>query len=186
MLETCPIACLCRTLLTPLSDLGLRPCLTHPSKVSSQNRHGIPEAGTGQDIVIHTPSRKRHLYIEAVMGVYYETIPNSAVAWIHAQKAWWVATAPLSGNGHVNVSPKGGESGKFFGVLDERTFWYMDLSGSGNETISHLREPGNGRITIMFNAFEGPPKIIRVRFQLDMIFCSSWRHCADSHTFRSW
>jgi len=72
---------------------------------------------------------------------------------------FWVATAPLSADGHVNVSPKGGP---YFGLLDDRTFWYMDLTGSGNETISHLYEPKNGRITIMFNAFEGPPKIVRL------------------------
>ena len=59
----------------------------------------------------------------------------------------------------VNVSPKGG---KYFGLIDDKTFWYMDLSGSGNETISHLHEPNNGRITIMFNAFDGPPRIVRL------------------------
>ncbi|EMC96671.1 hypothetical protein BAUCODRAFT_57857, partial [Baudoinia panamericana UAMH 10762] len=93
------------------------------------------------------------------MGVFYESIPKSMFDWILAQKAFWVATAPLSGAGHVNVSPKGGQ---YFGVIDERTFWYMDLSGSGCETISHLLEPGNGRITIMFNAFEGAPRILRL------------------------
>lgn len=92
------------------------------------------------------------------MGVFYEQIPPSQFAWVKAQKMFWVATAPLSGSGHVNVSPKGGP---YFGIEDERTFWYMDLTGSGNETISHLHEPGNGRITIMFNGFEGPPKILR-------------------------
>lgn len=76
-----------------------------------------------------------------------------------AQKLLFVATAPLSGSGHVNVSPKGGE---YFGIIDEKTFWYMDLTGSGSETLAHLHEPGNGRITIMFNAFEGAPKIVRL------------------------
>lgn len=93
------------------------------------------------------------------MGAFYETIPKSLIQWILEQKVFWVATAPLSGAGHVNVSPKGGED---FGVLDDRTFWYMDLTGSGNETISHLLEPGNGRITIQLNAFDGPPKIVRL------------------------
>ncbi|KAI1506015.1 hypothetical protein F5X99DRAFT_366868 [Biscogniauxia marginata] len=92
------------------------------------------------------------------MGAYYETIPESLIKWALAQKIFWVSTAPLSGNGHVNVSPKGGP---YFGVPDNKTFWYIDLTGSGNETISHLLEPGNGRITIMFNAFEGPPRILR-------------------------
>lgn len=95
----------------------------------------------------------------AIMGAFYETIPKSLIQWIIEQKLFWVSTAPLSATGHVNVSPKGGE---YFGVIDERTFWYMDLTGSGNETISHLLEPNNGRITILFNAFEGPPKIVRL------------------------
>lgn len=71
---------------------------------------------------------------------------------------FWVASAPLSGHGHVNVSPKGGP---YFGIPNDHTFWYLDLSGSGNETIAHIYEPGNGRVTIMFNAFDGPPEIVR-------------------------
>ncbi|RYP47555.1 hypothetical protein DL768_006400 [Monosporascus sp. mg162] len=93
------------------------------------------------------------------MGVFYEVMPKSIQNWILSQQVFWVATAPLSGDGHVNVSPKGGQ---YFGLVNERTFWYIDLSGSGNETISHLYEPGNGRITVMFNAFDGPPKIVRL------------------------
>ena len=93
------------------------------------------------------------------MGAFYETIPTSMIKWILQQKMLWVATAPLSGKGTVNVSPKGGE---YFGVIDERTFWYMELTGSGIETQAHLLEPGNGRITVMFNAFEGPPRILRL------------------------
>ena len=93
------------------------------------------------------------------MGVYYETIPDSLVPWIKAQQMLWVGTAPLSGDGHINISPKGGQS---FGILNERSFWYMDLSGSGVETHAHLHEPGNGRICVMFMAFDGPPKIVRI------------------------
>jgi hypothetical protein len=93
------------------------------------------------------------------MGTFFETIPESLIKWILEQKMFWVATAPLSGSGHVNVSPKGGE---YFGLVDSRTFWYMELTGSGSETLAHLYEPGNGRITIMFNAFEGPPRIVRL------------------------
>ncbi|KAI1324920.1 pyridoxamine phosphate oxidase family protein [Xylariaceae sp. FL0255] len=96
------------------------------------------------------------------MGVYYEEIPESLIPWILAQKLFWVSTAPLSGGGHVNVSPKGGDSSDFFRVPDRRTFLYTDMTGSGAETISHIHEPGNGRITILFNAFEGAPKIIRL------------------------
>jgi hypothetical protein len=93
------------------------------------------------------------------MGAFYETIPKSLVQWILAQKVFWVASAPLSGLGHVNVSPKGGQ---YFGIVDSQTFWYVDLSGSGIETLSHLQEPGNGRITVLFTAFEGPPKNVRL------------------------
>ncbi|KAK4158218.1 hypothetical protein C8A00DRAFT_28722 [Chaetomidium leptoderma] len=93
------------------------------------------------------------------MGQFFETIPEYLMKWILEQKMFWVATSPLSASGHVNVSPKGG---LYFGLLDDKTFWYMDLSGSGTETISHLYEPGNGRVTVMFNAFEGPPRIVRL------------------------
>lgn len=93
------------------------------------------------------------------MGVFYETIPESIKSWILDQHVFYVATAPLSGNSHVNVSPKGG---KYFGITSSTEFWYLDLSGSGIETIAHLHEPGNGRITVMFNAFDGPPKIVRL------------------------
>jgi hypothetical protein len=85
------------------------------------------------------------------------SIPKQIYQWILLQKLFWVATAPLSAAGHVNVSPKGGQ---YFGLLDDKTFWYMDLSGSGCETIAHLRE--NGRITVMFNAFDGSPRIVRL------------------------
>jgi hypothetical protein len=93
------------------------------------------------------------------MGVFYETIPSSLQTWILEQKVLWVASAPLSASGHVNVSPKGGQ---YFGIVDSKTFWYLDLTGSGIETLSHLHEPGNGRITVMFNAFEGAPRIVRL------------------------
>ena len=86
------------------------------------------------------------------------------MSWIRDQKVFWVATAPLGPGGHVNVSPKGG---LYFGLENPKSFWYMDLTGSGNETISHLYEPGNGRITVMFNAFEGAPKIVRLWGQGD-------------------
>lgn len=93
------------------------------------------------------------------MGQFFETIPKNLFEWILNQKMFWVASAPLAGSGHVNLSPKGGDC---FGVQDERTFWYMDLTGSGSETIAHIYEKGNGRVTIMFNAFEGPPRILRL------------------------
>lgn len=93
------------------------------------------------------------------MGAFYETIPDSLIKWLLKQKMFWVATAPLGASGHVNVSPKGGD---YFGIIDNQTFWYMELTGSGSETLAHLYERGNGRITVMFNSFEGPPNIVRL------------------------
>jgi hypothetical protein len=68
-----------------------------------------------------------------------------------------VATAPLSSDGHVNCSPKGGDA---FRILDPTTVAYQDFTGSGVETIAHLQE--NGRIVVMFCGFDGPPKIVRL------------------------
>ncbi|KAI1779248.1 hypothetical protein F4818DRAFT_243715 [Hypoxylon cercidicola] len=107
------------------------------------------------------------------MGEFFESIPKETlIKWIQAQKVFWVATAPLSGNGHVNVSPKGQvvPHHKSFGVTPERLvekddkqmFWYMEMTGSGVETIAHLLEPGNGRITIQFNEFQQEPRILRL------------------------
>ncbi|KAI0172551.1 hypothetical protein GGR52DRAFT_412786 [Hypoxylon sp. FL1284] len=109
------------------------------------------------------------------MGQFFENIPKEAlIKWIQAQKVFWVATAPLTGNGHVNVSPKGqiSEHHKSYGVTpdrvlekgtnDKQVFWYLEMTGSGNETISHLLEPGNGRITIQFNEFQNEPRILRL------------------------
>ncbi|GAB2671516.1 pyridoxamine 5'-phosphate oxidase family protein [Saccharopolyspora gloriosae] len=77
---------------------------------------------------------------------------------IAEQPVFFVATAPLSGDGHVNLSPKG-RSGTLL-VLDEHTVAYLDFGGSHAETIAHLRE--NSRITLMWCAFTGPPKVLRV------------------------
>ncbi|KAA8613583.1 signal transduction histidine kinase [Pyrenophora tritici-repentis] len=93
------------------------------------------------------------------MGVFYETIPPSLHPWILSQQLLFVATAPLSPTGHINLSPKGGSN---FGILSPTKFWYMDLTGSGVETHAHLHEPSNGRICILFLAFSGPPKIVRI------------------------
>ncbi|KZT40389.1 hypothetical protein SISSUDRAFT_983412 [Sistotremastrum suecicum HHB10207 ss-3] len=92
------------------------------------------------------------------MGQFFDSIPEDLILWIRKQEVFWVATAPLSPDGHVNVSSKGVKG--TFHVVDGNRVWYQDLSGSGIETISHLRE--NGRITILFNAFEGGPKIARL------------------------
>jgi len=77
---------------------------------------------------------------------------------IVAQPMFFVATAPSGPDGHVNVSPKGMVG--TFAVLGEHRVAYLDFHGSGAETIAHLRD--NGRITIMFCAFQGPPNIVRL------------------------
>lgn len=92
------------------------------------------------------------------MGKVHEHIDDRMRAWLLAQHVFFVATAPSGAEGRVNVSPKG--VGGTFAVLDERTVAYVDLTASGSETIAHLRE--NGRVTLMFCAFEGPPDIVRL------------------------
>ncbi|EGN94293.1 hypothetical protein SERLA73DRAFT_188095 [Serpula lacrymans var. lacrymans S7.3] len=94
------------------------------------------------------------------MGNFYDEIPENTIEWIKKQQMFWVASAPLTGSGHVNVSPKA--TPNCFHIINPRKVYYEDLTGSGIETISHLREPGNGRITILFHAFEGPPRLVRL------------------------
>ena len=91
------------------------------------------------------------------MGKTYDKLDEKLIRFIEAQKLFFVATAPLSGDGHVNVSPKGYDA---FKVIDDSTVAYLDLGGSGIETQAHVQE--NGRITIMFCAFEGPANILRL------------------------
>ena len=92
------------------------------------------------------------------MGKIYKTIDARLAEWIQTQKMFFVSTAPLSEGGHINLSPKGLDT---FRILNETEVAYLDLVGSGVETIAHLKE--NGRITIMFCAFEGAPKIVRLQ-----------------------
>ena len=91
------------------------------------------------------------------MGKVFPEIDARNAAFIDRQKVFFVATAPLAEDGLVNLSPKGLES---FRVLGPKRVAYLDLVGSGVETIAHARE--NGRITFMFCAFEGPPRILRL------------------------
>ena len=90
------------------------------------------------------------------MGKDYTEIDDRIQGWIARQHLFFVATAPLSGDGLVNCSPKGLDSLR---VLAPRRLAYVDTGGSGIETVAHLRE--NGRIVIMLCAFAGPPKIFR-------------------------
>ena len=92
------------------------------------------------------------------MGKLYDRIDGRLRTFIDEQKIFFVGTAPLAGDGHINISPKG-RSGTW-AVLDEKTVAYLDFGGSHAETIAHLRE--NGRIVLMWCAFTGPPNIVRV------------------------
>jgi hypothetical protein len=92
------------------------------------------------------------------MGKAFDALDDRLTEVVLSQPVFFVATAPDGPGGHVNVSPKG-TSGTF-AVLDPNTVAYLDLTGSGVETIAHLRE--NGRITLMFCTFEGPPQIVRL------------------------
>lgn len=65
------------------------------------------------------------------MGQFFEEIPDNLIAWIQKQRVFWVASAPLDADGHVNVSPKGVEG--TFHIKDSNTVWYEDLTGSGKQ-----------------------------------------------------
>jgi hypothetical protein len=92
------------------------------------------------------------------VGKLYDSIDDHWRDWIARQPLFFVGTAPLAGDGRVNVSPKGPIGS--LRVLDEHTVAYLDVTGSGAETIAHLRE--NGRIVVMLCAFDGPPRILRL------------------------
>jgi hypothetical protein len=99
------------------------------------------------------------------MAKTFDAIDAKLRRFIETQKMFFVATAPLSPEGHVNLSPKGLDG--TLAVIDERTVAYLDFTGSGVETIAHIRE--NGRICMMFCAFEGPPRIVRIHGAGDAI-----------------
>jgi hypothetical protein len=92
------------------------------------------------------------------MGRIHDTVDDDLAAWLHAQPVFFVGTAPSGTGGHVNVSPKGYDT---FRVLGPTTVAYLDLTGSGIETVAHLAD--NGRITLLFCAFSGPPKLVRLQ-----------------------
>ena len=92
------------------------------------------------------------------MGKVYDEISAELQAFLERQPMFFVATAPLGADGHVNVSPKGLDG--TFAVLSPLRVAYLDLTGSGVETVAHLRE--NARITFMFCAFDGPARIVRL------------------------
>lgn len=100
------------------------------------------------------------------MGRTYERIDGRLRRFIEAQHLFFTATAPLSSEGTVNLSPKGLTGS--FAVLDDHTVAYLDFAGSNAETIAHLRE--NGRITLMWCAFDGPPSIVRIHGRGEPVF----------------
>jgi hypothetical protein len=114
------------------------------------------------------------------MGKVHQLISPEMHSWITLQRVFFVATAPLSGAGHVNCSPKGGDT---FRVLGEGEVAYADLMGSGVETAAHLQE--NGRIVVMFCAFEGPPKIVRLHGAGEVVYPADERFGALAAHFPS-
>jgi hypothetical protein len=105
------------------------------------------------------------------MGRVYERIDEHQRAWIARQAMFFVGTAPLDAGGHVNVSPKGPIGS--LRVLDDHTVAYLDVVGSGAETIAHIRE--NGRVVVMLCAFEGPPRILRLHGRGEIVPASDGR-----------
>jgi Pyridoxamine 5'-phosphate oxidase len=100
------------------------------------------------------------------MGKTHERISGRLREFITAQPIFFTATAPLAATGTVNLSPKGLTGS--FAVIDELTVAYLDFAGSNAETIAHLRE--NGRITLMWCAFQGPPNIVRIHGRGEPVF----------------
>jgi len=101
----------------------------------------------------------------------FDEIDERLERWIAAQSMFFVGTAPLDSDGHVNVSPKGPIDS--LRVLGRTRVAYLDLVGSGAETVAHLRE--NGRIVVMLCAFEGPPRIVRLHGRGSVIEASDSR-----------
>jgi hypothetical protein len=99
------------------------------------------------------------------MGKVFDEIDDKLRAWIERQPLFFVATAPSGAEGHVNVSPKGPIGS--LRILGPRTVEYDDYVGSGAETGAHLRE--NGRICLMFCAFDGPPRIVRLHGRGELV-----------------
>jgi hypothetical protein len=108
------------------------------------------------------------------VGKLYERIDEHQRAWIARQAMFFVGSAPLASDGHVNVSPKGPIGS--LRVLDDHTVAYLDVVGSGAETIAHIRE--NGRVVVMLCAFEGPPRILRLHGRGEIVPASDERFAA--------
>lgn len=105
------------------------------------------------------------------MGRTYDALDEGLGRFLDRQHVFFVGTAPSGDDGRVNVSPKGLDG--TFTVLDPHTVAYLDLTGSGVETIAHLEQ--NGRIAIMFCAFEGPPRIVRLHGRGEAVLATDSR-----------
>ena len=105
------------------------------------------------------------------MGKLYSAITPQLAAWVQQQHLFFVGTAPLAADGHVNCSPKGLDTLRILGAAEVA---YLDLTGSGAETIAHIRE--NGRIVFMFCALSGPPNIVRLHGTATVVTpdCDAW------------
>jgi hypothetical protein len=112
------------------------------------------------------------------MSKLYEALTPQLIAFIEAQKMFFVGTAPLCRTGHVNISPKGMDCLR---VLDNRTVAYLDVTGSGVETLSHVKE--NARLVMMFCAFEGKPFILRLHGEADVVETHHAEFCALKDRF---
>jgi len=113
------------------------------------------------------------------VGRVHPAIDDRLAAWIAAQPLFFVGTAPLAADGHVNLSPKGPIG--TLKVLGPHAVAYLDVVGSGAETIAHLRE--NGRIVLMLCAFSGPPRIVRLHGRGEVLLPGEDRFAALAGTF---
>jgi hypothetical protein len=115
------------------------------------------------------------------MGDTYAVLDGELAAFLAAQHVFFVATAPLAADGHVNLSPKGLDT---FRIVDRQTVAYLDLTGSGIETVAHLRE--NGRIVLCFCSFEGPPRIVRLHGQGEVLEPAAPTSRSSGRSSRRW
>src|SRR3954454_18251115 len=103
------------------------------------------------------------------MGKVYDAIDDKLAAWIGEQPLFFVGTAPLDGDGHVNVSPKGPNGS--LRVVGSHEVAYLDVVGSGAETAAHLEE--NGRIAVMLCPIRDPPRILRLHGRAEVVWAEA-------------
>ena len=163
--QTPPITARIPTLVTrPRSSFTSRSCggCARGERVQARTSVPLRTRRPAECTVPHPraryPAGLRALRRAHLMGRQFDTIDEHLAGWIARQALFFVGSAPLDADGHVNVSPKGPIGS--LRVLGPTTVAYLDIYGSGAETIAHLRE--NGRIVVMLCAFSGPPRILRL------------------------